>query len=240
MKKETWAGIRPEHKKQILGRIKASTHTYGREEQRAELIFRNPDFRRDLRRVQKWVSWVKQGRKSKYRALSLFSELCNHWQIRENWNLSKDTLPQCVKMDIGVIYGSAEKGWWDSDTPYPGVDSEAFIYVRIDPWTKREDLEAAWGRIEDLKKTVFGYSDKDKDSFGNMLCWYDLNKEYGLSLLVIARLWMQEMAPLMLTREASKKGTLPDESFKITVREGIKRIEGYIDRLTPPQRRPRR
>ncbi|TFH49516.1 MAG: hypothetical protein E4G89_04710 [Methanothrix sp.] len=86
-----------------------------------------------------------------------------------------------------------------------------------------EDITAIWKQVEELKKKIFGFSDRDKWNFGDALCWYDLNKQYKMSFGKIALLWVKERAPHI--RDI--------ESFRITVREGFKRIKRYIARLTP-------
>jgi hypothetical protein len=241
--KKIGVGVQPGHEELIVNRIKESSRSYTREEQRAELLFRNPSFKKDLAGVLRLVSKAKGLRGSsnrdgvdyifeywKSKAEMRFWQFCTRWQIYENWNLNQDVLSRFVKMEPGLLYGSLKAGGWNSQTPYPGTDSDNFIYLRIEPWTKLEDVKALWRKVEKLKKDIFGYSEKDKDGFGNSLCWYDLRHEYELSPLRIARLWIRCAAPY-----------IQDEaSYKITVREGIKRIERYIERLTPIDRHAKR
>jgi len=237
MKRNAWAGINPDHKKGIVELIKAAARPYMREEQRAELLFRNPAFKRELQKVERLVAKARKVRGTsnrngrdyvfewhKSKALLQYWRLCDRWQISYKWNLNKDALPQSVFMKPRLLYDNLAMDLLDPEiAPYPGTGVPQYLYLRIEPWTKLEDVKVIWRRVEELKKTIFGYSDRDKDSFGNTLCWFDLHKLYGLSFLKIARLWIQEAAPYIRD----------EESFKITVRQGIKRIKRYIERLTP-------
>lgn len=155
--------------------------------------------------------------------------LCRKWGILANWDLTEKSLADYIDPSPPLIFHPS--------VSYPGMPGESihpadfpeyaekagYLYVEIQPWTTREDLVAAWDKIRKIRKTIFGSVDKDKRNFGDALCWYDLHKGLRMSYLEIARLWIRERAPLI--RE--------EQAFRLRVREGIRRIETYIERLTP-------
>src|SRR5512140_2787856 len=127
MKRDAWARTCPEQREQIITRIREAGRDYAIGEQRAELLFRNPFFVRTLRNVQKWNAWAKAGRGtpkwvgSEREAASRFRKMCDRWQIKEGWNLKKETLPEFLKMRLEAF--CAAPGVWSS-TPYPGSDRQ--------------------------------------------------------------------------------------------------------------------
>jgi hypothetical protein len=238
MKRDAWDEFSLSQKNLIVSRIAATGRSYSREEQRAELLLRNSYFLKGLQRVYRLIKKANSIRGAhiykgvdagfeygKQRAYAEMGRLCDRWQISQKWNAKKETLPQFVILKPRFIYDSPAHNWpyWEM-AQYPGVGQE-YLYLRIDPWTSREDFTSSWREARRLQRAIFGFSEKEKSNFGASLCWYDLHSDYHLSPLRVARLWIQEAAPHVRD----------EESFKITVREGIKRIERYIKRLTPSE-----
>jgi hypothetical protein len=223
MKRKIWIGIHPGYEELIANRIAESRKKYSRADQRAELLWRNSKFREGFRELRKKV--LTDGAQT----MVDFGFFCDRWGISRKWpGGDLPTLRPFVKTAPDIIFHPLAVGLRG-----PSVDRGELcrldtdqldcLLIRVNPWTSRKDVEAAWGHIEKLKKAIFGYSDKEKGGFGPSLCWYDLHKQYRFSFLKIARLWIQFEAPYIKD----------EESLKITIREGVKRIGRYIDRITP-------
>ena len=62
------------------------------------------------------------------------------------------------------------------------VDREkTYLYLKIEPWTQKPDINKIWPQVEKLQKKIFDYTERKKRNFGRDLCWYDLhdNEEFG-------------------------------------------------------------
>jgi len=213
-----WHGIHPGDEELILNRIKESRRTYNRKEQRAELLIRNAQFIKEWRELE--------GQPELEPTIINWGGFCGRWGLSQIWDGWPGSLAKFVQTTPGLVYHPIWAGQsidWYELAPFPDDKKPDYLLIKIDPWTSLDDIKSIWHRVKELKKAVFSYADKNKSNFGCALCWYDLNKKYRMSLGKIARLWIQE--------EASYIKDL--ESYKITVREGIKRIDQYIKRLTP-------
>jgi hypothetical protein len=223
-----WYGILPGYEEFILARIKESRREYGRKEQRAELLIRNTQFMKDFRKLQEKREASDNLHESGEEIFELaFSRFCEKWGVSRRWNMETGSLSKFIETKPGLLYNPIWAGLPEFDISevklFPDDQKPDYLYVKIDPWTTLEDMKVIWGRIEELKKAIFGYSDKEKWNFGQALCWYDLHKQEKWGYGKIASVWIQEEAPHIDDTE----------SFRITVREGIKRIDRYIKRLTP-------
>ncbi len=202
----------------ILKRIRESKRAYSRKEQRAELLIRNAQFIKE---------YLEKERMPEYEPTVVnYGDFCDRWGISQMWDGRLPSLAKSVKTKPGLIYHASfadESLDWEEIALMPNINIPDYLLIRIDPWTSLSDIKLNWRRIERMKKTIYGFSEKGKSNFARALCWYDLNKRYRLSLGKTMRLWIQEQEPYIQDAE----------SFKITVREGIKRIERYIKRLTP-------
>ncbi len=247
MKERIWLEIYPGYQKLILARIKESDKHYTRQEQRAELLWRNPSFAKELRQIDPENVMTELAYQKAIRAYDphkaheldyseevaalnnyfKFKRFCDRWRISRKWDGHRASLAEFVKTSPDLIYHPilVEKPRVDfEDTaPFPDDGQDPFyLLIRVDPWTNARDISSSWGRIEELKKAVFGFSDQDKWNFGEALCWYDLKMRYRYSYSRIAWLWQKN------------KAVHEDiDDIKTKARLGIKRISLYINRLTP-------
>ncbi len=225
-----WYGIHPGYEEFILNRIKESRRKYSRREQRAELLIRNPQFMekwQDIQETHKKAAMIGGQKWADDFARLQVNGLCERWGISKKWDATKASLSKFIETEPGLVYHPIWAGLPVDPAEariFPDNLRPDYLYIKIDPWTLRDDVVAAWPRVEKLKKVIFGYSGKGKSNFGQALCWYDLHKQQRWGYGKIASVWIQEEAPHIRDTE----------SFRITVREGIKRIDRYIKRLTPP------
>lgn len=247
MKKYEWIEIHPGYQNLIRNRIKESEKEYTRQEQRAELLLRNPQFIKDLQEqhevrelggrspeVDRWLSSSEEGltikdaldKSGEFLTETGLFRLCDRWGISRRWDMDKGSLSRFIEAAPSLLYNPS----WAGLPTNLAVDAKIFpddsrpdyLYIKIDPWTLPKDITSSWGRIEKLKKAIFGFSDHGKWNFGEALCWYDLRMKYRYSFGKIALLWQMEKAPHE-----------NEDDLKTRVRIGIKRIAGYIKRLTP-------
>lgn len=247
MKKKIWVEIMPGYQNMILRRIRESEKNLNRGEQRAELLLRNEVFRREVEELQPEEALdgpvrrmthiafglLKEGeecaedRVSIYNRLFKFRRFCDRWKISRKWDGSLRTLANFIKtrpeLIYHPIYGPGPSIDFGETAPLPDDNQDPlFLLVKIEPWTLPKDISSEWGRIEKLKKAIFGFSDKDKWNFEEALCWYDLKVKHRWSYGKIALLWQQEKAPHE-----------HEDDIKTRIRLGVKRISSYIKRLTP-------
>ncbi len=164
---------------------------------------------------------------------------CRRWHISTLWDGQDNTLEKFIDDSIIVLFRddktreSRMLNITHSVDPLGDpfgeiwslrVDKErAYIYLKIEAWTGKKDIEKIWSQIEGLKKRIFYYSERDKKLFGRDLCWYDLNKkeEFGKqSFGKISILWRRYLNGDTISRD--------------TIKDAVRRIQKYIDRLTPP------
>lgn len=241
MKKYEWIEIHPGYQNLIRNRIKECDKAYTRQEQRAELLLRNPQFMEELKSIKdlkKRYRFIAEYFNTENEALRLellksgeefpfilLNKLCDRWGISRKWDAEKASLSRFIETEPGLVYHPIWAGLPVDFTDvkiFPDSQKPDYLYIKIDPWTLPKDISASWGRIEKLKKAIFGFSDHDKWNFGEALCWYDLRMKYRYSFGKIALLWQMEKAPHE-----------NEDDLKTRVRLGVKRIAGYIKRLTP-------
>ena len=72
---------------------------------------------------------------------------------------------------------------------------DAFIYIRINPWTTKKDWEWIWPEIQYQQKKIYGkeLNEREKSAFFRHMCWYDLMQTksagVGMSYQIIAQRW---------------------------------------------------
>jgi len=203
-----------EAKERINRRIAESHKKYSPKEQLAALLIRNNQFLKEWWRIESIGDNV----------VIPWGRFCDRWKINQLWNGSLHNLSEFVRVEPGLIYDPLH-AWPLTNgfelVPFP-PDRPDYLYIKIEPWTNVDDIQ--WKRIKELKKAIFGYIDQEKNSFEKAICWYDLHNQEKLGYGQIAEIWIEKEARYIEDKE----------SFKITIREGIKRIKRYIQRLTPP------
>ncbi len=180
-----------------------------------------------------------------------WQDFCARWRISPNWNGDLvDLEKKIVPLEIMCRRSSAQmKPAWKSEGPklrqwsiYPrmkgdwgGADQrgddwaeivqreDAFVYIRIDPWTTLQEIQFYWLEIQHQQKAVYGFDlERAKPKFFMHLCWYDLvhgKEKYGkISHAKIARDW--------------KKWGGKGKYSKSAVTESIKGMSKIIGRAT--------
>jgi len=168
-----------------------------------------------------------------------WENFCRRWHVSTLWDGQDSTLEKFIDDSIIVLFRddktreSRMLNLPHSIRPLGDpfgeiwslrVDKErTYIYLKIEPWTGKKDIEKIWSQIEELKKRIFDYSERDKKLFGRDLCWYDLNKNEEFekqSFGKISILWRKYLNGDTISRD--------------TIKDAVRRIQKYIDRLTPP------
>jgi hypothetical protein len=224
----------PELLKRIEKRISESKRTYARREQIAELLLRNDEFAETALYPGPYEGeWERPH--GKY-----WINFLIRWGISIDWDCRKETLAECIIAQPEVFF----RRWLTQDRI--GVLScglqptelstligktwaeklsaeEEYIYIRIRSTTEKKDLENLWPTMEKIKKEIYGYIDREKQTFGRDLCWYDLNKkeEFGkMSLGRIRNRWISFFPEL-------------NPPSRATIQKAIERIGEFSFRLTP-------
>lgn len=229
--------------RRIKQRISEGQHPYSMEKQKAELLLRNQQFLEERERVG--VPLLR-GLTGKGRARYKSREFSDAWQnfnyrwwIDGWWDGSDTTLWKHVLIKPGVFFRDPESGivWIlgrDFEHPYASnqksekeafniADEGAFIYIKINPWTLREDLRKLEPTIHKLREKVFRYSVREMEKFSRDLCWYDLHEkpEFGkLSYTDIQKV-LNEHNPRQRAQPRKR------------IIAAVGRIRIYIKRLTP-------
>lgn len=193
-------------REKIEKRIRESGRRLGPAEIRAELMKRNPRFRREWKAAVKFVQSDTE-----------WKTFCDRWRISEDWDGPLEKLSECVyslpslhysiprarlskkKIELKSLSYYPDAGPWRS-IGEPLQDSiqneDGYIYVRIHPWTIKKDLagDRLWRELQVAQKKVFGdiFQGRERRTFERDLCWYDLHKgkEFGrLSVGKIAMAW---------------------------------------------------
>ena len=218
----------------IINRIRESSITYTPKQQKAALLLRNKDFLE-----QRTISKIPP--KPPLTPISLKERdkwviFCNNWGIGNWWDGQNSTLLHHINVEPEVFYRDPlERRIYvlrgrSSDPEYCDTRAEgwslevanerAFILIKINPWTRKAELNRLWPTICSAKKKAFGYREREAKEFGRDLCWYDLheNTEYG-------RLSYEEIRRRWTAGHPSRKAII----------SGVKEIRSLIDRLTPVQ-----
>jgi hypothetical protein len=227
----------------IEQRISESQSPYRPEEHRAELLLRNKQFLEERARIRAPRRRVSSGAgKAKYSRMEFRTEWQNfnyRWWIDGWWDGRDATLRKHVIMKPRVFYRDPKSGrvWIlgrDLEHPYACdqrsergalniADEGAFIYIKINPWTLKEDLRDLEPMIHKLGKDVFRYSVRDLANFGRDLCWYDLHTQADFGKLSYGRIRIE-------MRRLHPNQNVPPRK---TIIAAIGRIQQFIERLTP-------
>jgi hypothetical protein len=176
-----------EMSQKIRERIIASQRSYKPDEQKAELLLRNLQFLDERTRAG---SASRQGVTIKFNAR--WQNFNYRWGIDGWWDGSDATLHEHVIMEPRIYYRDPKSGivWIhgrDLEHPYACdqrseklalniADAGAFIYIKINPWTLKDDLRNLEPTIRKLREELFCYSERDFENFGRDVCWYDLHE----------------------------------------------------------------
>jgi hypothetical protein len=131
---------------------------------------------------------------------------CQRWHIKTSWSGRDEDLAESVEPGPLAFYQNQSKHGAIANVgmnqeslaggdPYGeawaldlGKVTGNFIYIRIDPWTAKDDID--WRKIRKLKADCFGSDFREKsDTFARDLCWYDLLTRFQLDLQDIADIW---------------------------------------------------
>ena len=151
---------------------------------------------------------------------TIWSKFCDRWNIRWEWDGDLKTLKGYLKppVEILVMEGKEEGG--------------PILFVRIDNWTRLNDLKKIWHDIENLQDRIWEKQEK-KTNFSRDLCWYDLSKTFGLKVREIAEIWADkfpEETGLLVARSMKEEIDAPDlKGRKLTDKELLHEIQdGYL------------
>jgi hypothetical protein len=157
----------------------------------------------------------KLGKHLAYRvALFIWEMFCDRWDISFEWNGEPDQLKYKLKKSADIDYQKNKTEREDSEEFKQQVleddtDSEimeqkldeydmqwlhwkrTYLRINIDAYATIDDVKNIWGKIKKLQRKVFLYKSEAKSNFGRDLCWYDLRKNYGLSIGKIADYWIR-------------------------------------------------
>ena len=205
----------------IKDRIQRIKKKYDRKDQVAELYLRNRNFTREL------APSILELRSTRHQAG--WHAFCWRWAISWHWDGDTDQLsafifesPLLVPPE-GLPYGEPADRLKMQSIPAGLAWHEEQIYLRILPWTTRNDLRRAMPAVTDLQKRIFGFKVRSWDSerFGRHLCWHDLRSNHSLRYERIARMW-KKYGP----RAASYPGPH-------AIRKAVQDLRKRIDCLTP-------
>jgi len=71
----------------------------------------------------------------------------------------------------------------------PNKTSRGHINIKINGRIRLEDIKEIWPAIKKIQKEIIGDKSKKKTKFSRDLCWYELNKNFGLSSREILKYW---------------------------------------------------
>jgi hypothetical protein len=246
----------PEISERIRIRIRESNRNYSPKEQKAELLLRNQQFLEE--RERKGLPLRHPATDTRWELTEYNAEWQNfnyRWWIDGYWDGCDATLWEHVMMEPGVFFRDPDSRivWilsrdyeqpcasdQSSDTAALNIaDEGAFIYIKINPWTLKENLRELEPMIRKLRKKVFRYSVREMHNFGRDLCWYDLHfqDEFGKLRYGEIRINWRRFHPSRslphrerLTAVEQRK-IIAAERKKIIA--AIGRIRTCIERLTP-------
>lgn len=157
----------------------------------------------------------KLGKHTGYRvALGIWEMFCGRWDISFEWNGNMDVLEHKLKESVHIDYIGYETEKEDEEELKQEIQEELtdseimedlldkyemrwlgcrrnYLSMNIDAYATIDDVKKIWGQIKKLQSKVFLYKSEAKSKFGRVLCWYDLRKDYGLSISKIADYWIR-------------------------------------------------
>lgn len=230
----------PSLSQRIEQRIIDSQRPYRPEEQKAELLLRNKKFLEERARVGIPLVQVSPEGRSRPIGFSIEWQDFNYrWLIDGWWDGQGISLCKHIAMKPRVYYRDPKSGivWIlgrDLEHPYACdqrsekgalniADEGAFIYIKVNPWTLKEDLRELEPTIRKLRKNIFRYSVRDLANFGRDLCWHDLHTQADFGKLSYAGI------------QKELRRWHPNQSVPLrkTIIAAVRRIRIYIKRLTP-------
>jgi len=239
--------------KEIIKRIKVSEKKKSKEEQRALLIARLPQFRKEANGIIKVIgkdflrkyhitvrSWrecfKKDGCLPAYTPLSK-KEL----KLWDKWGFFLNRWGVCSEMykDDSIRFFSRTPIAISYKKPNPF--NPGCINIRINNQTTLQHIKNIWPKIERFQKEYLSYKSEDKPTFSRDLCWYDLHTKYNLSPRKIADLWNkyhpEDINLIVIKRvmrndkETSLEGTNPRELLE-DIKVDPKKYPGMKDLIS--------
>lgn len=239
---------------QILNRIKKSKREYDKKTQRAELLIRNKQFIKGLKKTPAdFVVDFEDRSKFKTKKISVdgvdlyinvesfskFKKFCLRWHIYSTWDGNIDTLSEFIKDSPEIICEPVNYLLVNGRIYFPDkeiirsedLEGINYLYIKVDAWTSLEKIKEIWSRIEEFQRTIFNYKAELKSNFSRDLCWYDLKTKFNLSYGKIAKLWIKhfpEDIDLLVVKKFKKDN---EESLKEKLQGQTSFLEDYLKLL---------
>jgi hypothetical protein len=212
---------------------------------RAELLRRNKQFLSERQEAHRLLieRLRKKGQEGVYYDFEDpdkgWQDFCYRWGVADSWDGKLGTLDSWAWIAESALYyrkPSEETrslllgapGLFEHRAarwPHEVQEEQSFMYLKIVPSLRFEDIQVFWPRIDKLKDEIWGFSERAKKNFERDICFWDLkNKpaEYGkMSFGNIMQKW---------------NAAAPDrQKVKNTdaIKKAVKLIQTYIDRMTP-------
>jgi hypothetical protein len=215
-------------------RIKNMNHDkeFTRKEQKSKLLLRNEVFLREWKKASKGES-LHEGLSAEEK----WSDFIKRWSIDGWWDGREETLVTHINIRPEVYFSDpiGRKSWafrmcpngfeWPFSLPLDLFSEDAFIYIKVSPWTLKEDFVRLWPAIRRAKARVFGPEERAKRNFDRDLYFFDLYKKGGKR----GRLSYEQIR-LKWNKDATNREQIKGRE---TIRFGINRIRSLIDSLTP-------
>lgn len=196
---------------------------------------------KSLKKINDWLQQELKKRPRGFEGIDdpRWRKFCRRWQISILFGNNKlENLRKYVYSNPPIFYRNPKKGKYITFVDLPDIEASSaqniwsdpwelevkkedrFIYLRIDAWTQEKDIEKTLSRLKKLQQEIYGYSGREKRTFGRDLCWWDFHNK-------------EEFGKLSYGSIVNRWKTYKDKKVsREVVRFGVKRIQEYIDRLT--------
>lgn len=228
----------PQMSERIRIRILESYRRYSTTQRKAELLLRNQQFSEERDRVG--IPSYRYHQDAKWESIEFSPEWQKfnfRWWLDGWWDGNDATLWNHVMLKPAVYFRDPEsKIVWilgkdfehacasDQSTDATSLnipDEGGFIYLKVNPWTSKENLRELEPIIRRLRKEVFQYSERMTKDFGRDLCLYDLHERAAFGGLSYSAIQI----------ELRKHGRRAPR--RETIIAAVRRIRSYIKRTMP-------